>query len=259
MAHISLSIQDAEGYQSMIVRKKPCAKIGRQLTPFDLSVLTVVGQQRAISLDHLPRFIALFKTQSGKEHKAHRKSTTHNLVEHLQHTGHLYRQRFGKSQPDWIWLTKKGLQALGISSSWKRPARTVLPALHAANAIRLRLTEYDPQASWISQQQLRSADAARERHLIPTAELETAQGEHIAIHVVLRLTGAKEQIIARMLKQFEREIGLEENPYNALWYYATADAAKLLRAARARIAELITKETARKICIFSYPAMDGLR
>src|SRR6267142_352560 len=129
----------------MVLQDKPYKKHERQLTPYDLSVLTVVNQQRAISLEHLPRFIALFETPSEKEYRAHLKSTTHNLVEHLQHTGHIYLQRFGKSQPDWIWLTKKGAQALGVSAPWKHPARSLLPALHAANTIRLLLTEHDPQ------------------------------------------------------------------------------------------------------------------
>lgn len=234
----------------MILRKNTQE---RQLSPDDLSVLTLVSQQRAVSLDHLPRFLALFEAQSGKERSAHRKSTTYNLVERLQHRGYIHQQRFGKSQSAWIWLTHKGGQAVGISSPWKAPARTQLPALHAANALRLLLTEHDPQISWYSQQQLRSSAAPHERHLLPTAEVENERGERIALHVVLRLTRTEEQIISHMLKQLGQEPHREEISYHALWYYATADAARRLRAARATIAERTTQEVARKIGIFSYP------
>jgi hypothetical protein len=236
----------------MAIQEKLDNRQQRQLTPRDLFVLTLLSQQRALNLDHLPRFLTL-EGKIETEQSANLKSTTHNLVERLQHAGLIQVQRLDKNN-SWIWLTKRGMQLLGLStSSWKRPTRRILPVLHAANTLRLHFTEHDPQAFWLSQQQLRKTNAAKEPSLLPTAVLGTGKGERIAIYVALRLIGTEEQLAARMLKQLDQETHLEKPMYNALWYYATEDAAKRLRTARAIIADIAAKEIARKICIFSYP------
>jgi hypothetical protein len=238
----------------MMRQHKPDSKQQRQWTPRDLYVLTLLGQQRALSLDHVSRFLALFEGKAGVEQSVNLKSATHNLIEHLQHAGLIQLQQFGKNKSNWIWLTKEGMQVAGLSSAAKkRPARRILPALYATNTVRLHLAEQEPESSWVSRQQLRSSDTARKPHLTPTAVLETGRGERIAIHIMLRLTRTEEQIADHMLQQLEQERDLEKPSYSALWYYAPADVTKKLRAARASIAKSTTRETARNICIFTYP------
>lgn len=221
--------------------------------PRDLSFLTLLMQQRAIRLDHVSDFVAQIEATANNTYKANTKSTAHNLVERLQREGLLHLQRFGKSQPAWIWLTQKGLHALGNASSWKRPSRRTLPLLYAANTVRLQLTAHHPQGTWISQQQLKSAEAEQSFSHLPTAELLTDTGERMAIHVVFRLTGTDKQIATRMCQQLERKTSSGTARYTALWYYAPNDAATRLRSARISVAEIATKELARNISIFSYP------
>ena len=236
----------------MAIQEKSKEKRQRHLAPRDLSILTLVMQQRAIRLDQVPHFMTLLETTSGTMHAAHAKSTAHNLIERLQREGLLHLHHFGKGQ-SWIWLTKEGLHVLGSSASWKRPARSAFPLLDAANSVRLHLIQRNPQGTWRSQQQLRNAETENSFSQLPTAELLTDTGERMAIHVVLRLTGTDEQIAARMCQQFERKTSSGTPYYTALWYYASNDAAKRLRHARARVADITTKEQARNIHIFSYP------
>jgi WD40 repeat protein len=237
----------------MVRQEKPDSKQQRQWTPRDLYVLTLLGQQRALSLDHLSRFLSLFEGKAGTEQSTNLKSTTHNLIEHLQHAGLIQLRKCGKNTPGWIWLTKEGMHLAGLSSvSWKRPKRRTLSTIYAANAVRLYFAEHEPESSWLSRQQFRNTDTTRESYPAPTAILETKNGKRIAIHIMLRLTRTEEQITAHMLQQLKQ--GCSEKPsYNALWYYATADVARKLRTARARVTESTTKETARNICIFTYP------
>jgi hypothetical protein len=224
----------------------------QHLAPRDLSILTLVMQQRAVRLDQLPHFIALMDTTADTTQKENRKSTILNLVERLQRAGLLHLQRFDQGQPAWIWLTKEGLHALGRASSWKRPTRHTLPFLYATNAVCLQLHEQEPEGTWMSHQHLRSSEAWKDFSPLPTAELLTDTGERRAIHVIMRLTGTEEQIVTRMLQQLEQKTSSGTPYYSTLWYYASRDAAKRLREARTRVAESATKERAR-ISIFSYP------
>ncbi len=226
--------------------------------PCDRSFLTLVMLQRALRLDHVQRFIALLETTSDSMREADRKSTAHNLVERLQRAGLLHLQQFGNGQPGWVWLTKKGLHTLGSSASWKRPTRSALPFLYATNAVRLMLAEDETPGTWVSQQQLRSSEGGKLFPPLPTAELLTEAGERIAIYVIFRLSGTHDQIATRMRQQLERETSPGTPYYTSLWYYASNDAAKRLRDARARVAETVTKELARNICIFSYPLQKQL-
>jgi WD40 repeat protein len=237
----------------MILQDEQTKKQQKQWTPLARDLLMVIGQQYALRIDHVPRFLALRAVQSDHEPKANPKSAAHNLVERLRRAGLIHVRRFSESKYDWIWLTKKGWQELGLDSTWNHPHRAKLRALHAANTIRLLLTEHDPQVSWISHEQLCRADLPRNWYPLPTAELLTGTGECIAIHETSRLTGTDEQIMTRIREHLERETSLGKPYYTALWYYATAPVAARLRAARTSIAETLGKEMARRVFIFSFP------
>ncbi len=228
-----------------------------ECSPYERRLLTLVSQQHALRVDHVPRFLALLASPSDDPSEAHLKSTAHQLVERLQRAGLLCVRRFRANHLDWIWLTKKGWQVAGMTSPWSPPLWRKLPALHAANELRLRLRERDPHLVWISRLQLRQMRSPRHWSALPTAEVITGVGEHIALHVVLRMTGSEEQIMDRMRDQLERE-PIPLNPsYAALWYYAPAPVAMRLRAARARLAEEMGKEMAHKVGIFTYPLTAG--
>lgn len=234
-------------------RKDNHKKYKVQWDSLDFSVLMILHQQRAIRLDHLPRFLVQLQGKP-KQEAAHLRSTSHNLVERLQRAGLIHLQRFG-NQPDWIWLTQQGMRRIGIFRRIKTPARSMLHAVHATNTIRLLLTEDDPHAFWISQEQIRSMVPPLQRHALPHAELRTGRGKHIAIHIALRLTETDEQLTTRLQQQLEQEAKPGRPFYTELWYYAADGPAKRLRAVRARIAES-SKEAARRLCIFSYPYID---
>jgi WD40 repeat protein len=226
-------------------------------TPDTRALLMVLREQLALRIDHVPRFLTLFEAPSDKAHLSHRKSAAHHLVERLQRAGLLRVRHWGASRLSWLWLTKKGWQASGMTSAWTPPPRRKLPTLHATNELRLRLTESDPQLVWISRQQLRQASSPRHWPALPTAEVITGAGERIALHVVLHMSGNEEQIMIRMREQLEREAHPGNSSSTALWYYAPTPVAARLRAARARLAKELGKEIAHKIGIFTYPLIKG--
>ncbi len=222
-----------------------------QWTQCELYILSLLGQQRALNLEHLPSFLRLF--EQGKKQTAGLKSSAHNAVERLQRAGLVTIRRFEDQNGSWVWLTKAGLRYIGINSTWSRPARTVLPALHAANTIRLTFLQQYPEGSWTSRQQLRRAGIADiSPYSLPTAVLECGDGTRVAVHAVLRLSGTDEQIFSRILQQLQQEISVGESRYTELRFYVTSDAAQRLQIIREKIAASVSTEVASKVRIFTY-------
>ncbi len=197
-----------------------------RLLPQERALLTLLGEQRALRLDQVPRYLA--------------------LLGRLRRAGLIHLHLVGK-QPGWIWLTTRGLQTLGIHASGKPPTGSTLPVLHAANTIRLLLTEHDPQACWISKPDLQRVHSPSLES--PTAQWRAGSGERITTQIVFHLQGTDEQIAAHLQHQFEQATSFGNSPSTALWYYAPAEVAQRLRAARA----LLTETRAKTISIFSYP------
>lgn len=231
------------------------------LTDREQSVMHILAQQRAVRLDHLPRYLAQLSEKRpeqptrGRLHRAW-KSEAHNLVEHLHQGGLLHLHRLGDQHSPWIWLTKGGVQALGLpSTSWSRPAPREFALLYARSSVRLLLSEADREGTWISQHDLPDAGHAD----APDAEFVTSGGERIAIVVCLRLPPDREQVLAQMQARLQRVV--REGPACSplVWYYYAPPAVgKQLRSARTLLAQRVGQPEASRIHCFSYPVIRKL-
>jgi len=236
----------------MVIEEKPEVTPQIEWTSRDLYVLSLLGQQRALSLDHLPCFLALFEGSSSTMPSETLKRSGQQIIERLQQAGLVTRQAFDPTH--WIWLTKGGLRYLGISSTRKAPTRAALPPLQAANALRLSLSEQYPQGIWVSREQLRQERSSQKLSPLPNmpaAEFETREGAYLAIQVLLHWTG-QEHLVKSIREQLERQGSTGKPYYTALWYYATPNAASHLRSAFEQVVRECNGADTR-LRVFSYP------
>jgi hypothetical protein len=222
-----------------------------EISPREYTILSLLGQQRALSLDHLAAFFVRSEGPEPASSQEELKSTINALVERLQRAGLLTLQSFNR-QP-WIWLTKRGLRFLTLPASRKPPSHASLPLLQAANAIRLALEESYPRGTWTSRDQLRQQRAAQKlpplAHM-PTATFDTGEGALLAIHVLLRLQGTEEHLVKQLLEQLEFKP--DQSASTAFWYYVHPRVAPSLRRAFQQVSREIEGADAR-LRLFTYP------
>jgi hypothetical protein len=222
-----------------------------ELSPREHALLSLVGQQRALCLDHLAAFLAHAEGAEMASSREELHRTLPMLIAHVQSVGLVTLQSF--NQKSWIWLTKRGLRCVALPASRKPLSRASLPLLQAANDIRLSLEECYPHSAWASREHLRQQRAVQKlppRARLPIAIFDTGEGALLAIHVLLRLRDTKERLVKQLLEQLEARP--DQPAYSALWYYVHPGAVPSLRRAFQHVARE-TRGADTRLRLFTYP------
>ncbi len=128
-----------------------------QLTGRDVHALTWVGEQWVVRKDHLPYVVGQC-TDNLYSHVSD--GAVHQLVLRWKRAGWIGCQKILGGQPVWVWLTRSGLEMVGLPYREWTPKAPGLAHLHAVNAARLWLEAEDRKAgrveTWVSERYLRS-------------------------------------------------------------------------------------------------------
>ncbi|MCB8944355.1 MAG: hypothetical protein H6658_11450 [Ardenticatenaceae bacterium] len=183
-----------------------------QATERDLYVLHWIGQMYAARLDHVQVLGALKaedKTIQLSGQLGY--SAMKNIYRRWLKAGWVEKQKLLVSEPQWLWLSRRGLQAVGLDYAYRSPSLARLRHIHEVNRVRLYIEGVlGDKAEWVSERDINQArKEAGKKHLVD-GELLFA-GKRIAIEVELNRKSQKR--MASILQELRRD-------YEAVWYFA---------------------------------------
>jgi len=170
-------------------------------SPRDLELLRFVGEQYAVTLPQLARLMG------RSEHAARW------LRSRWQRAGWADGRALLVGEPVFVWLTRRGLRAAGLSYRAWRPSPGGLAHVAAVSDVRIDLAERRPGAVWVCERELardaRSELAGFGAHR-PDGLLLVDGGE-VAVEVELTL---------KRRARLERVMREHVARYGSAWYFA---------------------------------------
>lgn len=127
-----------------------------QFTERDQRSLIWVGEQWVVRVDHLQRVLGSCTDNQLYPLSA---KAVEQVIIRWKRAGWVEGRKFLAKQPGWIWLTRAGLETVGLPYKEWVPKIPGLGHLHAVNAARLWIEAEDRKAGrvemWVSERQLR--------------------------------------------------------------------------------------------------------
>ena len=183
-----------------------------QATDRDLYLLQWIGQMYATRLDHVQVLGALKSEEpiiqaSGQLGY----SAVKNIYRRWLKAGWIEKQKLLVGKPQWLWLSRRGLQEVGLEYAYRSPSLARLHHIHQVNAVRLYIEQVlGDKAEWVSERDINQGrKEAGKKHLVDGEVL--FDGMRIAIEVELNRKSQKR--MASILQELRRD-------YEAVWYFA---------------------------------------
>ncbi len=201
-----------------------------------LRVLRWIGEQEAVTYDHISQLLGTLSTRATKEIGILSASATTQVLSNWLELGLIEQRKIIAMTPPWVWLTTHGLRELGFDFNFSSPRLSELPHIHAINFIRLLTEQQTVDAQWISQRHLQAEQPKRTRGLdLPHLPDALVLRENARYAIEIELT-AKSQI---RLASILQELVLS---YDLVFYYASAEAAHAVRTALLNLSEAEQKQ-----------------
>lgn len=157
----------------------------------DILALTWIAQQYAVRSDHAGQLISMHPG-AGVGPEGLSWSAARQVIARWRKAGWVGYQQMLANEPPWVWLTRDGLAAYGLTQfKAAPPAVSRLRHLHAVNEVRLACYEQDEDDTdeWISERMIHAGMFAlprsEETRHIPDGILKRGDG-YYAIEVELR-------------------------------------------------------------------------
>ncbi len=231
--------------------RKPRSDKGKTtITSRDLVVLRWIGEQYAVRLDHLQRLLALLAGRQTKEEGRVSRNAALDVIERWKKLNYIESEQLVQGHPRWVWLSRKGLQAMQLEFAYWKPKPGELEHIRFVNEVRMYLEQRRPQATFISERALKKGRSTRagvelswskERGHLPDAEF-VVDGECVAVEVELSAKG------------FARTVGIMEQlatDYQTVWYFVKPEIRPLIERSR----EALSEEMQEQILVYS---LEGL-
>ena len=122
-------------------------------TECDLAVLRWIGEQYAIRMDQLQGRLGQLTSEPTQEPDVLGIETTRKLVQRWMGAGLVEHAVLERNQPGWVWLTRRGLEQVGLAYQTWFPKTQGLPHLFALNQVRALVEQREPVATWRSERQ----------------------------------------------------------------------------------------------------------
>ncbi len=128
----------------------------RKLMDRDLTALAWIGEQWTVRSDHLQHVLG---RSTDTLYSPLSPAATREVVGRWVRAGWVDARKIFGTQPAWVWLTRAGLDAVGLPYRDWMPKESGLGHFHAVNAVRVWLEGEDMKTgqikAWVSERQLR--------------------------------------------------------------------------------------------------------
>ena len=201
------------------VRRKERRDKGRvMVTQRDLTVLSWIGEQYALRLDHLQILLGKDAQRETLEEGRVSEKTAARVVERWRKLGLITTQKFFYKEPSWVWLSREGLRQLRLSYRFWEPKLGSLEHLHWVNHVRLFVEkQWEGRTTWISERALRQETRGKTPHV---ADAALRYNESL-IGVEVELTRKKQHTLLKIMERLSRE-------YQSVWYFVRTDTKPLV-------------------------------
>ncbi len=183
-----------------------------QATDRDLYLLQWLGQMYAARLDHV-QVLGALKSEDAAVQAAGQLgySAVKNIYRRWLRAGWIEKQKLLVGKPQWLWLSRQGLQQVDLGYAYRPPSLARLRHIHQVNAVRLYIEQMlGDKAQWVSERDINQRRKnGGKKHLVDGEVL--FQGMRIAIEVELNRKSQKR--LASILLELKRD-------YEAVWYFA---------------------------------------
>jgi hypothetical protein len=232
-----------------------------KITPRDWSGLRFVAEMRAVRLDHLGQWFAPGLEPAQREQRVgpayppgekrrrlpwpcdpnKRLKNTYDIVRRWQALRFAHLEKPFLDAPMWCWVTKRGLEELGLAYEAEFPVLADLPHIHQINHVRLTLARASqtgnqiPTHTWISERALASEQgerlAGRPAGHRPDGALHLCDGSREAVEV--ELTRKSYERLQAILE----ELTAPDSGYRSVRYFVSESVAAALIEARTQLDE----------------------
>ena len=199
-----------------IARKERSDKGSIKITERDLSVLRFIGEQYAVRQDQLARLLKRPDLGSLSD------SATRAVIARWERAGLTESRKVIADEPRFVWLTRRGLDEVGLAFKRWVPTAASLAHIFWTNQVRIHTEERHPSSSWRSERELRKGRAMQlisDQHCHQVdAEIILREGV-VAVEVELtsKSVDRRRSIMAEVAKR-----------YATVWYFAPPNVAALL-------------------------------
>lgn len=186
-------------------RKSRSDKGQVRATERDLRIMTYIGEQYAISLNHLKQLLEMEKGERLSD------ATVKRLCIRWERAGWIEKRKLLASQPQWVWLSKTGLQEMELEYPYRAPSLARLNHIYYANAVRLYIEKRRGSAvEWISDRLVNvERKAERKKHIVDGELL--LEGATIAIEI--EISKKSKRRLSSIVRELKRD-------YKYIWYFA---------------------------------------
>lgn len=130
-----------------IARKERSDKGSIKIAERDLSVLTFMGEQYAVRTDQVARLLKRPAEGTLSE------SATRAVIARWEKAGLAASRKVIADQPRFVWLTRKGLDEVGLPFKPWTPPAVSLAHIFWTNQVRIHTEDRHPAASWRSERE----------------------------------------------------------------------------------------------------------
>jgi hypothetical protein len=203
-----------------IARKERSDKGSIKITDRDLAVLSFVGHQYAVRADQLARLLKRPAPGALSE------SATRAVIARWEKAGLTQSKKVIADEPRFVWLTRRGLDEVGLAFKPWSPTAASLAHIFWTNQVRMHTEERHPDSSWRSERELRKGRVMQsisttERHEVD-AEIVLAQGT-VAVEV---------ELSAKSVERRRSIMSEVAGRYATVWYFAAPQVQGLLEETR---------------------------
>ena len=186
---------------------------GLRLSDRDIEMLRWIGEQYAVSFDHLPTLEHLI-TQKMPEDPFLRYKGIHALTSRWLRGGLIEQEKIFARKPMWVWLTAKGVKATGLDAVSMVPSVARLQHIHAVNSVRLYVEKKleNQDIRWIPEREANALRKIQKKTHLVDGEIEYPDDHRVAVEV--ELTQKDKTRLRSILRQLQRD-------YDSVLYYAS--------------------------------------
>ena len=183
----------------------------------DLYLLRWIGDQFAVDTDQMKILMNRWKQTHEPDWQGESLSdeTVKYLIKRWRRAGWVESRTLLAGEPPWVWLSKGGLEALGLEYPAYEPAVGRLNHIYYVNMVRLYIERrLGDEVRWISERQINTERKEQgKRHLV--------DGEAIYQDTVIGVEVEQTQKSRRRLASIVREL---REDYEAVWYFVAGTA-----------------------------------
>ena len=201
-------------------RKERSDKGSIKITERDLEVLRFIGEQYGVRADQLARLLKRPDVGALSD------SATRAVLARWEKAGLADSRKVIADEPRVIWLTRKGLDEVGLAFKPWTPTPASLAHIYWTTQVRMHTEDRHPAASWRSERELRKG---RVMQSISTSQSHEVDAE---IHLPQGVVAVEVELTSKSVERRRSIMAELTQRYATVWYFAPPHVMALLEDTR---------------------------